>query len=69
MLRPVTAWYPRPLPRLEDVDLKSAPAASGSHGDCHRVPISNHRAGLAVLGEWDVSWKESRHVKKLRERW
>ena len=26
-----------------------------------RVPISNQRAGLEVLGERDVSWKESRH--------
>ena len=26
-----------------------------------RVPISNRRAGLEVLGERDVSWKESRH--------
>ena len=26
-----------------------------------RVPISNWRAGLEVLGERDVSWKESRH--------
>ena len=26
-----------------------------------RVPISNRLAGLEVLGERDVSWKESRH--------
>ena len=26
-----------------------------------RVPISNRRAGLEVLGERDVLWKESRH--------
>ena len=26
-----------------------------------RVPISNLRAGLEVLGERDVLWKESRH--------
>ena len=26
-----------------------------------REPISNRRAGLEVLGERDVSWKEARH--------
>ena len=26
-----------------------------------RVPISNRRAELEVFGEWEVSWKESRH--------
>ena len=38
----------------EDGDWKSA-------NQQRRVPISNRRAGLEVLGERDVSWKESRH--------
>ena len=34
-----------------------------------RVPISNRRAGLEVLGEWDVLWKESRHQARQECTW